>query len=156
MSTICRLPSSVLASLRRIRSIAAGSTQWDRQNFCVRPVIRHAFTKRSLNMTANCVFASAHSRGGRFHSAAALFKTKYSSFVAASSEGKCPLVLTAGAQLGVKRLDGICGVDNSPHAFGETEKMAPPRRNDGGASMGGDGEAPHTTLAPPNTRLFRF
>jgi hypothetical protein len=27
MSTICRLPSSVLASLRRIRSIAAGSTQ---------------------------------------------------------------------------------------------------------------------------------
>lgn len=43
----------------------------DCQNFCVRPVIRHEFTKRSLNMTANCVFASAHSRGGRFHSAAA-------------------------------------------------------------------------------------
>ena len=67
----------------------------DCQNFCVRPVIRHEFTKRSLNMTANCVFASAHSRGGRFHSAAAWFKTKYSSFVAASSDGKCPLVRTA-------------------------------------------------------------
>src|SRR5271157_5329039 len=67
----------------------------DCQNFCVRPVIRHEFTKRSLNMTANCVFASAHSRGGLFHSAAAWFKTRYSSFVAASSEGKCPLVLTA-------------------------------------------------------------
>ena len=67
----------------------------DCQDFCVRPVIRHEFTKRSLNMTANCVFASAHSRGGRFHSAAAWFKTKYNSFIAASSEGKCPLVLTA-------------------------------------------------------------
>ena len=41
--------------------------QRDCQYFCVRPVIRHEFTKRSLNMTANCVFASAHSRGGRFH-----------------------------------------------------------------------------------------
>ena len=34
-------------------------------------VIRHASTKRSLNTTANCVFASNHSRGGRFQSAAA-------------------------------------------------------------------------------------
>ena len=50
-------------------------------------------------MTANCVFASAHSRGGRFHSAVARFKTKYNSFVAASSEGKCPLVLTARRSL---------------------------------------------------------
>jgi transposase InsO family protein len=58
-------------------------------------VIRHASTKRSLNMTANCVFASDHSRGGRFQSAAAWFKTRYSSFAAASSEGKWPLVLTA-------------------------------------------------------------
>ena len=40
-------------------------------------------------------FASAHSRGGRFHSAAAWFKTRYSSLVAASSDGKCPLVRTA-------------------------------------------------------------
>ena len=63
--------------------------------FLCEAVIRHARTKRSLNMTANCVFASAHSRGGRFHSAAAWFKTKYNSFIAASSEGKCPLVLTA-------------------------------------------------------------
>ena len=29
----------------------------DYQNFCVKPVIRHEFTNRSLNMTANCVFA---------------------------------------------------------------------------------------------------
>ena len=57
--------------------------------------IPHACTKRSLNMTANCVFASAHSRGGRFHSAAAWFRARYSSFAAALSEGKCPLVLTA-------------------------------------------------------------
>ena len=62
---------------------------WDCRNFCVRPVSHHEFTKRSLNMTANWVFASAHSRGGRFHSAAAWFKTRYSSFVAASSDGKC-------------------------------------------------------------------
>ena len=34
-------------------------------------VIRHASKKRSLNTTANCVFASNHSRGGRFQSAAA-------------------------------------------------------------------------------------
>ena len=26
------------------------------------------------------------------------------------------------AQLRVKRLDGVCGVDNSPHAFGESEE----------------------------------
>ena len=57
--------------------------------------MRHEFTNCSLNMTANWVFASAHSRGGRFHSTVARFKTKYNSFVAASSEGKCPLVLTA-------------------------------------------------------------
>jgi transposase len=77
------------------RWTGAHGGQGDCQNFCVRPVIRHEFTKRSLNMTANCVLASAHSRGGLFHSAAAWFKTRYSSFVAASSEGKCPLVLTA-------------------------------------------------------------
>lgn len=33
--------------------------------------IRHASTERSLNIKANWVFASNHSRGGRFHSAAA-------------------------------------------------------------------------------------
>ena len=65
----------------------------------MRRVDHHVFTKRSLNMMANCVFASAHSRGGRFHSAAAWFKTRYSNFVAASSEGKCPLVRTARRSL---------------------------------------------------------
>jgi hypothetical protein len=39
--------------------------------------------------------ASNHSRGGRFHSSAAWFNTKYSSFIAASSFGKWPRVRTA-------------------------------------------------------------
>src|ERR1700751_349390 len=34
--------------------------------FVCEAVFRHASTKRSLNITANCVFASNHSRGGRF------------------------------------------------------------------------------------------
>jgi hypothetical protein len=86
-----------LASLadRRAKASPDSPAKRDYQNFCVKPVIRHEFTNRSLNMTANCVFAWAHSRGGRFHSAVARFKTKYSSLVAASSEGKCPLVRTA-------------------------------------------------------------
>ena len=72
----------------------------DHQNLCVRPGYAVMSSRIcSLNMTANCVFASAHSRGGRFHSAVARFKTKYNSFVAASSEGKCPLVLTARRSL---------------------------------------------------------
>ena len=72
-------------------------------------VVRHEFTNRSLNMTANWVFASAHSRGGRFHSAVARFKTKYNSLVAASSEGKCPLVLTARRSLGDQESDQNTG-----------------------------------------------
>ena len=101
---------------------------WDCQYFCARPVIRHEFTKRSLNTTANCVFASAHSRGCRFHSATAWFKIKYSSFVAASSEGKCPLVLTARRSLEFSASNGIRGVDDPSHAFGKkrrTESRAP-------------------------------
>lgn len=45
---------------------------------------RHQMTNRSPKITANWVFASAHSRGGRFHSSAALSSTRYSSFIAAS------------------------------------------------------------------------
>src|SRR6476659_2788006 len=67
--------------------------------FVCEAVFRHASTKRSLNITANCVFASNHSRGGRFQSAAAWFKTKYSSLAAASSDGKWPLVLMARRSL---------------------------------------------------------
>ena len=33
----------------------------------VRRFFRYASTMRSLNIMANCVFASNHSRGGRFH-----------------------------------------------------------------------------------------
>ncbi len=65
-------------------------------------------------MTANCVFASAHSRGGGFHSAVARFKTKYNSFVAASSEGKCPLVLTARRSLEFSASMAFVVVDDSP------------------------------------------
>ena len=36
-----------------------------------------------------------HSRGGMIHSFSDRFKTRKSSFVAASSLGKCPLALTA-------------------------------------------------------------
>jgi transposase InsO family protein len=103
--TFCRMPSwTAGASASSRSSMTSRENAWSwcltgLSVFLCEAVIRHEFTKRSLNMTANCVFASAHSRGGRFHSAAALFKTKYSSFVAASSEGKCPLVLTAGRSL---------------------------------------------------------
>ena len=50
---------------------------------------------RSPKVTANCVRASTQSRGGRFQSAAARFSTRYSSFVAASSEGEGPRARTA-------------------------------------------------------------
>lgn len=43
---------------------------------------------RSPKMTANCVFASTHSRGARFHCSAALLRTRYNSFIAASSPGR--------------------------------------------------------------------
>ena len=37
---------------------------------CVGPFDHHAVTNRASNMMANCVFASDHSRGGIFQSAA--------------------------------------------------------------------------------------
>lgn len=56
-------------------------------------------TNLSPKTTANWVFASNHSRGGRFHSSAAWFSTRDSSFMAASSLGKCPRVRTARRSL---------------------------------------------------------
>ena len=44
--------------------------------------------KRSPKRTANRAFAIAHSRGGILHSFSERFKTRYSSFIAASSVGK--------------------------------------------------------------------
>ena len=41
-----------------------------------------------------------HSRGGILHSFSERFKTRYSSFVAASSVGKWPLALTARRSFG--------------------------------------------------------
>ena len=61
---------------------------WDCQEFRARGRYRHQMTNRSPKITANWVFASAHSRGGRFHSWAAVLSTRYSSFIAASSPGK--------------------------------------------------------------------
>ena len=55
----------------------------------------HQLKNRSPKMMANCVFASTHSRGARFHCSAALLRTRYNSFIAASSPGKCPRDRTA-------------------------------------------------------------
>ncbi|ESY67335.1 hypothetical protein X743_27050 [Mesorhizobium sp. LNHC252B00] len=68
----------------------------DCQEFCARGWFRHWLTNLSPKTTANWVLASNHSRGGRFHSSAAWFSTRYSSFMAASSLGKCPRVRTGG------------------------------------------------------------
>ena len=57
---------------------------------------------RSPKMTANCVFASTHSRGARFHCSAALLRTRYNSFIAASSPGKWPRERTARRSLEFK------------------------------------------------------
>lgn len=61
----------------------------------IEPYQAIAFMKRSPKMTGIWVFAIAHSRGGIFHSFSDLFKTRKSSFAAASSPGKCPRLLTA-------------------------------------------------------------
>lgn len=69
-----------------------------------------------------------------FHSSAAWFSTRYSSFMATSSLGKCPRVRTA--QLGVQRLYGVRGVVDPPHAFGigkewdDVLPVAPPALRD--------------------------
>ncbi len=55
----------------------------------------HRTTNLSPNRMANWVLASHHSRGGRFHSSTARLRTRYSSFIAASSPGKWPRVRTA-------------------------------------------------------------
>ena len=54
-----------------------------------------ALVKRSPKRTANCAFAMIHSRGPIFHSFSDRFKTRKSSFIAASSLGKCPRARTA-------------------------------------------------------------
>ena len=96
---LARIAWSVLARGQSFEARPAMASAGPSEFVCEAGVCRHEFTNCSLNMTANCVFASAHSRGGRFYSAVARFKTKYNSFVAASSEGKCPLVLTARRSL---------------------------------------------------------
>ena len=63
---------------------------WDYQEFRARGRFSSLADEPFAKTTANWFSASNHSRGGRFRSSAALFKTKYSSFIAASSFGKWP------------------------------------------------------------------
>lgn len=78
-------------SWRVVPNLARG--MGDCQEFCA--VGRfHQLKNRSPKMTANCVFASTHSPGARFHCSAALLRTRYNSFIAASP-GKCPRERTA-------------------------------------------------------------
>ena len=76
------------------------------RNFvCGRPVEHQAamaLVKRSPKRTANWAFAMTHSRGGILHSFSERFKTRNSSFMAASSVGKWPLALTARRNLAFK------------------------------------------------------
>src|SRR4051812_2848759 len=91
--------------------------QFDRWSFCltaarmagparnsvygraVEPQPAMAWVKRSPKRTANWALAIAHSRGGILHSFSARFKTRNSSFIAASSVGKWPLARTARRSL---------------------------------------------------------
>jgi hypothetical protein len=79
-----------------VRNKAVGSVG---NSVFVRSVERHgqamARVKRWPKSTANWALAMAHSRGGILHSRSVLFKTRYSSFSAASSAGKWPLERTA-------------------------------------------------------------
>ena len=58
-----------------------------------------ALVKRSPKRMANWALAMVHSRGGMIHSFSERFKTRNSSFVAASSVGKWPLARTARRSL---------------------------------------------------------
>ena len=58
--------------------------------------------KRSAKRMANWLLAMARPLGGIFHSFSDLFKTRNRSFIAASSEGKCPLARTARRSLEFK------------------------------------------------------
>src|SRR5512135_3414789 len=69
-----------------------------------------------------------HSRAGMVHSFSARFKTRYSSFMAASSVGKCPLARTARrsfagaalpAQLCVECFDSIRRIKHAPDLDGK-------------------------------------
>jgi hypothetical protein len=64
-------------------------------NFVRGVVFDHQTTNLSPNRMANWVLASHHSRGGRFHASTARLRSRYSSFIAASSPGKWPRVRTA-------------------------------------------------------------
>ena len=58
----------------RLVDEAGTRARWDAgecQEFCAEAGFAHCVTNRSPKTMANCVFASVHSRGGRFHSAAA-------------------------------------------------------------------------------------
>ena len=69
--------------------------KWDCRRFCAPGRFRHSPTERSPKTAANCVFDREPLSRQWFHSSAAWFKIRYSSFMAAWSLGTCPLVRTA-------------------------------------------------------------
>lgn len=76
--------NGAVSALRFLFTVTLGTVS----NFVREAGYRHQMTNLSPKITANWVFASDHSRGGRFHSWAALLSTRYNSFIAASSPGK--------------------------------------------------------------------
>jgi IS5 family transposase len=90
---------TVKLSKAKARVDGAPQIARDCQGSCAGADFTQPTRNRSPKVMANWVRASTHSRGGRFQSAAARLRTKYSSLVAASSDGKCPLARTARRSL---------------------------------------------------------
>ena len=101
----CFASSSTPILLRMIFSslVIVSSPRSERlSGFPCKGRFHHAKVKRSSNRMASWAFAITHSLGGIFHSFAARFNTRNRSLSALSSEGKCPLVLTARRSLAFK------------------------------------------------------
>ena len=83
--------SSPLGTYRRGQGLSGISCA----GLAVEHIQAAAFEKRSPNITANWALATHRSRAGIVHSFSERFKTRKSSFMAASSVGKWPLARTA-------------------------------------------------------------
>jgi hypothetical protein len=93
---------------------------------CLGPDFHQILTKRSPNMMANWVFASAHSRGGIFHS-----RTTWRKTLAQDQEDELRRRLVAGEmaprshrapEFGVQGLDRVGGVDDFADRRSEGEE----------------------------------
>src|SRR5215204_775934 len=80
---------------RRLRSSSKAVSEISCLGRAVDPVQAMARVKRSPKRMANCALAMHHSRAGMVHSFSDRFKTRNSSFSAASSVGKWPRARTA-------------------------------------------------------------